>query len=265
MAATQRTRNQPDNANGKLAEVDPLTAAIAAELATAQDAAAIRGDAAELTPQLFMRLLPLLRRPIPEGFIKTTPAVKGKPYESTGVKSVQVFTDRMDAVLTPLWWWHEVTYQNGGKLAHVVVHVGPSRDVPPLVSRESMGGVNQASTDGNLYKSSYTNAAKRAFAALGIAWEVYVGATDLDPDVSEEAAQAQAEGGKAPAQEAKLDPERVEKLAAAVNAVEGLAEHLEMKLRGFGVKRIEDLTYEQGLSLYQWAHDAATGEGNQDG
>jgi hypothetical protein len=180
--------------------------AAASEAAIADEAATIRGDATVLSPALLNRLWPLLRRPIPAAYIKQTPAVKGKPYESTGVRSVQVQIDRMNAVLTPLWWWDVVHYEDGGKLALVTICIGnyqqhregvaePVNEV--LAARQSMGGVNQGSTLGNIYKGSYTNAAKRAFAALGPGHEVYLGAADLDPDVNAEVAEAQEGTGPA--------------------------------------------------------------------
>lgn len=176
------------------ARPDPLAEAIVHEEAIAAEAAEIRGEATDLDPALFLKLWPLLRRPIPAGFIVSTPAVKGKPYESTGIKSLQVQIDRMNNVLTPLGWSHEVRYMDEGSLAEVIVTVGDR-----LLSRSSYGGVNQASTTGNRYKGSETNAAKRAFAAVGPGHEVYLGAVDLDPDVSEDAAKAQEQTEQPPA------------------------------------------------------------------
>lgn len=165
---------------------DPIAEAIAYEEAIAAEATEIRDGATELTPELFLRLWPLLKRPIPGGFIQTVGAVKGKPYESTGIRSVQVQIDRMNNVLTPLWWSDDVTYEEGGKLAQVTVTVHGQSG--PLVTVYARGGVQQASTLGNLYKGSYTNAAKLAFARLGPGHEVYLGAADLDPDTNAEAA-----------------------------------------------------------------------------
>lgn len=171
------------------------------EAAIAEGAAEIRGDAVGLRPELFLQLWPLLLLPIPEAYIETIPAVTGKPYVSTGIKSVQVQIDRMNNVLTPLWWWQAVDYEAGGTVCHVEVFVGDRhgemvevqrfQERQPetigsgvLASGESWGGVDRGSTKGNVYKGSYTNAAKRAFAALGVGHEIYLGTTDLDPDVS---------------------------------------------------------------------------------
>jgi hypothetical protein len=172
-----------------------MAEAIAIEAAIAEQAAEIRGDASALTPDLFLKLWPLLTKPIPEAFIQSVPKVEGKPYESTGIKSVQVQIDRMNNVLTPLWWWDTVEYDNDGKLATVTVFVGDRNghdngDQGVLMHRSSRGGVERGSSTGNVYKGSYTNAAKLAFARIGVGHEVYLGATDLDPDVSEELANA---------------------------------------------------------------------------
>ena len=170
-----------------MTDADALTEALTHEQGIADEAAEIRGDAKELTPALFMELWPLLKRPIPAAFIQTVGKTQGKPYESTGIRSVQVQVDRMNNVLTPMWWWDHASYEEGGKLAFVTVMVGNRKpgETPDeiLAVRRSSGGVDRGSTIGNVHKGSYTNAAKLAFARLGIGHEVYVGATDLDPDV----------------------------------------------------------------------------------
>lgn len=233
-----------------------LADAVVAEVAIAGEAAKIRGKDTELTPGLFLRLWPLLRRPIPDGFLTTVGQVTGKPYASTGAKSIQVITDRMDNVLTPLWWWQDTEFTDGGKLCEVTVHVGGS---VPLFSRSSHGGVDRASTVGNLYKGSYTNAAKRAFALVGVGHEVYLGTTDLDPDVSEDAAKEQ----EGPAQTAarRLPAEKVGALQRAVAAA-GLTDHLPMKLRSFGVSEVGELTVEQAIGLYEWAKGEVATDGS---
>lgn len=188
-------------AKSKSKPADPLQAAMEYEQAIADEAAKIRADHyggkdaafGGMDAALFVKLWPLLRRPIPAGFITTTPKVKGKPYESTGIRSVQVCTDRMDAVLTPLAWTIEDEYENNGKLCRVTVTVLSAKG-EGLVRRSSYGGMDHASTGGNLMKGSFTNAAKRAFGLIGVGHEVYLGAADGDPDTDESAA---AEQGKA--------------------------------------------------------------------
>lgn len=193
MSKTETTPQSAAAAPNGDGPADPLAEAIAYEQAIAQEAATIRDGKTQLDAGLFLKLWPLLRRPIPQGFIKSVGRTTGKPYDSTGIKSLQVQIDRMDNVLTPLWWGWNTLYEQDGKLAKVVVWVG-ERDEQgraSLVSRSACGGVDRGSTVGNVYKGTETNAAKLAFARVGPGHEVYVGATDLDPDVSEDAAKAQ--------------------------------------------------------------------------
>lgn len=144
----------------------------------------------DMTRALFLKLEPLLRRPLHPGHIMHTTAGKGKPYASDGARSVQVLIDRMNNVLTPLWWADRVEYHEGGKLAEVTVTV-INVQAEVIARGSSWGGVTQGSTLGNVYKGSYTNAAKLAFARVGPGHEVYVGAIDLDPDVNEDVAKEQ--------------------------------------------------------------------------
>lgn len=216
MARGQSSASPPSKSPEPTAE--EFAAAAAYEEDIAAEATAIRSDAEELTPALFMKLYPLLRKPIPGAYIQKIGATTGKPYESTGIRSVQVQIDRMNNVLTPLWWWDAVDYEDGGKLAKVTVCVGnPSTryEGEPLVLRSSRGGVGQGSGAGNIYKGSYTNAAKLAFARLGPGHEVYLGAADLDPDVNEAIAQQAPSNGAAqgqPADNADVGPGIASKL-----------------------------------------------------
>lgn len=173
-----------------------IKAAFDYEAAIAEEAAAVRAEAeAEGEPRmdraLFMRLWPLLRRPIPEGFLVEVSRGEGKPYDSKGVKSVDVQIARMDNVLGPLWWSYCQEYHDDGKLCEVTVAIH-AHDGEEIVTRSSWGGMNRGSTQGNLYKGSFTNAAKLAFARIGPAHEVYVGGTDLEPDSDPETAKLQA-------------------------------------------------------------------------
>lgn len=166
-----------------LPDSPPMDLATGYEKALADAATTIRGKETRLTSDLFLELWSLLARPIHGAHIQTIPATKGKPYVSTGIRSVQVQIDRMNSVLTPFWWRDEVEYHENGKLARVTVGVG-NRGEEPLLTRTSWGGVGHGSNLGNLYKGSYTNAAKLAFARIGPGHEVYIGNADLDPDVS---------------------------------------------------------------------------------
>jgi hypothetical protein len=250
-------------------EQTPLAAAMVNEQAIADEATELRGDATVLDLRLFLKLYPLLRKPIPQGFIKTTGVVTGKPYPSTGVSSVQVQISRMDNVLTPAWWWDETEYQLDGVLARVLVGVG-TKDVP-LYVREAWGGVKQASTVGNLYKGSYTNAAKLAFARVGPGWEVYVGATDFDPDTDEDAAKEQARGASRSAGtgEKKIAKTRAEGLVkAAIRA--GVLDKLQLAAthvhgedvggcdtEAEAVKALLKLTVSQANKVREWTEKKA--------
>ncbi len=190
---------------------DALAEAMRSEASIGEQAAEIRGDEAVLSASLFLKLWPLLREPIPSAFIQTVGRTQGKPYVSTGIKSVQVQIDRMNNVLTPIWWWDEAEYDRDGKLCTVTVFVGNriveaggtaihpeeallmASGTQIITSRTSRGGVERGSSIGNIHKGSYTNAAKLAFARLGVGHEVYLGATDLDPDVSTELAEDKGE------------------------------------------------------------------------
>lgn len=256
------TQTQPKaQDNGKPA--DPLTEAIVHERAIEEEAAEIRGDATELTAELYLKLWPLLKRPIHKGLIVTTPAVKGKPYPSTGIKSMQVLIDRMNAVLTPLWWWYSVDYMGEGELAgtlaEVTVYVGTRghADKPGhvLTMATSRGGVNQASTIGNRYKGSETNAAKRAFAQIGPGHEVYLGATDHDPDTDPDAAKQQEKDAKGGVAETPIGAERGGKLEEIVKKAK-LSDHLTAKLRALGIKSLAEATEAQGMAVVEWVEEA---------
>lgn len=265
------TQTKPAGSNGVAAD-DPRVQAVAHEQAIAEEAATIRGDATELTPELFLKLWPLLKRPIPQGFIQTVGKTEGKPYPSTGVRSIQVQIDRMNNVLTPLWWWDEVTYEEEGKLANVTVYVGAPSQGLILVERSSRGGVQRGSGIGNLYKGSYTNAAKRAFAAIGPGHEVYLGATDLDPDVDEDAAQQAATPQTADrtvgagAAGKLVDrvwevPEAKDKLRLAATHAAGGKDVGDVSTKAKAKKAIAILTFPQFEQLERWV---AKKEGGDD-
>lgn len=250
-AQTQKRQGQ----NGNQPNGDKLAEAIAHEEAIRVEADAIwtddeRGGLDELDSSLFRRLRPLLRKPIPSGFIEHVPPTGGKPYESTGVRSVQVQFDRLDNVLGPENWGYSAAYSEGGKLCHVVAWVGDQES--PLFTRESYGGVQAGTGEGNIRKGAFTNAAKLAFARLGPGWEVYVGAADFDPDTDKAAAEQQAKPDDGATEEPKLTAEQAERLAGEVEKA-GLTDHLPSKLRGFGVDKLTDLTTQQAIKVYEWA------------
>lgn len=231
-----------------------LDDAMASERALGDRATCLRGETHELTPDLFLKLWPLLREKIPDGFIRSLGKMEGKPYASIGVSAVQVQVTRMDNVLTPLWWWDEVEYHKDGKLAHVRVHVGDAASRTPLYSREAWGGVNRGSTEGNLYKGSYTNAAKVAFARVGPGHEVYMGATDFDPDTDEEAAKEQGKSQRASSASAGprllTDDER-ERVGKAIEDL-GLGEKsVGLLLGSIGVEDVASMTTADAFELHR--------------
>lgn len=228
-----------------------LEAAILEEQRIADEATLLREDTVGITPALFLKLRPLLRKPFHEGFIKTIGIVTGKPYASTGIKSVQVQHDRMNNVLTEIGWDEIVEYHADGKLAHVIVRV-LDIDGNVLVSRESWGGVDRGSTQGNLRKGSYTNAAKIAFARLGPGHEVYIGATGFDPDVDEDAAKEQAKRTTPAGQRAEavvLSEEQQMKVSVAMDDA-GLTDNdKNLWLAAVGAESFSKLTVEMAYKL----------------
>lgn len=263
-------------------ENSALSDAFIHEQEIADEAEAIRGDTVELTPELFLKLWPLLKRPIPSAFIETIGVVKGKPYESTGIKSVQVSIDRMNNVLTPLWWWDVPEYEDDGKLATVTVYVGNRGigDEPDhvMASGTSRGGVAQGSSTGNIYKGSYTNAAKLAFARLGVGHEIYLGAADFDPDTNKDVADQQQEGAGAPAQAAGIGKDVAKKLVDRAWAIPAAKENLRLAAshaaggndvgdcdtKAKAVTALTKLGFDQAEKLSGWIEKKAT-EGEVDG
>lgn len=154
-----------------------------------------------LTNPMLLDLSPLLHEPIDPRYIKTEQPVKGKPYESTGITSVQVQMNRLNAILGEPHWTTLQHYEEGGTVCNVHLLVG--NDLGPcklddhgvldaghaevLARRSGKGGHQQGSTRGDLFKGSETNASKRVIARIGPGSEVYC--LDFDEDknpISEE-------------------------------------------------------------------------------
>lgn len=266
MAGKTQEKQTAAEANGS--GDDKMAEAIAYEAQIAEQAKEIRGDETLLTPTLFMELYPLLTRPIPEAFIKYVPKLeKGKPYESTGIRSVQVQIDRMNNILTPLWWRDSVEYEQDGKLAKVTIFVGNPGEDTPLIARSSCGGVDRGSSGGNVYKGSYTNAAKLAFARIGVGHEVYVGATDFDPDTDKDMA---AQAGKSESKSSGIGNELAKKMVdraweipAAKRTIQLAASHVADRdvgpcgTKAAATKALATLSYSQAERLDQWISDKA--------
>ena len=253
-------------------EKTALETAKAHERDIAERAAECRGETAKLDAKLFLDLHSLLCEPIPDGFIKYVPVLeKGKPYESTGIKSVQVQIDRMNNVLTPLWWWMERAYADGGKTCRVDVYVGnrprPSKGSGYGVTDQvfahvtGYGGVDRGSSQGNVLKGSFTNAAKITFAYLGIGHEVYLGAVDLEPDVNPEAAVSpeEADAGEPIGQAAAKElVDRAWKVPAAKANLRRAASYAagrdvgDLPTKKASIEELKSLTFPQSEKLDEW-------------
>jgi hypothetical protein len=242
-----------------------LAAAITSEAEIAARAADIRKGKEVLTPALLDELHPLLREPIPSAFIQTVGRLEGKPYASTGIRSVQVQIDRMNNVLGLSWWDFEEDFEADGKLAKVTVYIGNPGETP-LAKRSSRGGVDRGTGTGNRYKGSFTNAAKLAFARVGPGHEVYVGAADLDPDVNEAVAK-QTGGGAINESAAKALAERAFRIPAAQDALQMAASHVAESEIGDcstvekAAKALTSLTFEQAEKLDSWIKRKETESG----
>jgi hypothetical protein len=260
--ANQGQKNPPRKRQPTL---DALTQAAQHEAQVERDAAKLwdAGGAADLTPALFRKLRPLLRKPIPDGYISEVSAGDGKPYPSKGIKSLQVQIDRMDNVLGEgRWDWQTKYLNDAGTLAEVEVWVlcGSER----LFTRRARGGVDRGSTAGNTHKGTETNAAKLAFARAGVGHEVYIGITDLDPDVSEDASKEQAKGPAAnPTVLVTVSADDAAKLRDVFDRIPGDAKQkaraLKVKLGAMGVtgvgsvnQALAKLTPAQAAELDGW-------------
>lgn len=270
-ATTPRAKREPKkrgeshpSPNGSLAE------ALASEAQIRMRAAEIRGTNQPLSYDTLNRLYPLLIEEIPRPFLQHVGRVKGKPYESTGIKSVQVQIDRLNNVLGPTGWSFSEEFANEGKLCKVTARI-LGKDGVVLVERTSFGGVDYASTLGNLYKGSFTNAAKVAFARLGPGHEIYIGIEDLDPDVSEQAAKAQAEAkekrpskSKPEAAGDRVTDEQYEILRQTFKAKVVDQESWRMFLLSQGVERTADLAANGYTAALEWLDARPDKEGGGD-
>lgn len=235
---------------------DGIAEAIASEEQIAEEALKLReGHEGEFDGALLDKLTALLRKPIPGAFIQAVGKIEGKPYASTGVRSVQVQVDRMNNVLGLANWWFDEEFSNDGKVCKVTVYVGAMGQ--PLLWRSSHGGVDRGSGTGNRYKGSFTNAAKLAFARVGPGHEIYIDAADLDPDVNEEVAK-QVGGGALSQAAAQALAARAFRIEDAKANLKAAAEHLaevsigDCSTLAGAAKALTALTFEQAERLDSW-------------
>lgn len=158
----------------------------------------------KLTIPLLRDLEPIFGVRIPEEYLLHSDKTEGKPYESTGLRSVQVQLDIANAVLGGAHWRLLTHYPDGNDhVCHAWVIFGndlskaklsdDGEDVEPrgatiFVQRDGWGGVKRSNHSGDGRKGSKTNATKRAFSEAGIGSSVY--RLDFDEELVEGAAPA---------------------------------------------------------------------------
>lgn len=262
-----RTRTNGSRTTTEIVSSETLAQALVQEQRIADEAAEIRGDQVGMTPELFVKLRSLLRTPFHDGLITSLGVCDGKPYASTGLRSVQVQHDRMNNVLTEVGWNELIEYHEEGKLAQVIVRV-VDLDGNVIFARESWGGVNRGSTLGNLRKGSYTNAAKVAFARIGPGREVYIGATGFDPDVDESAAKEQVKSPRAetpgkPAEETPLSAEQCDRVRVSVLDAGVDEKTRKLWLVAVGAESWETLTIKQAWDLKEKLNEFEAARGGK--
>jgi len=180
-----------------------------------------------LTMPLLRALEDLLNTPIPEAYLHHSAKTEGKPYDSTGLKSLQVQVDIANAVLGG-GHWRLLTFYKTEHVCHAWVIVGNNviqaklsddgEEVLPegadiLLARDGWGGVKRSNHEGDGRKGAQTNASKRALAQAGPGSNVY--RLDFDEDLvdgmapaGEPAAAQGGEGGGRRAQARSSDAGR---------------------------------------------------------
>jgi hypothetical protein len=164
----------------------PVTQPVRDFRAEAEQVRAGKSYDGRLSMPLLRELEPLLEAPIPPEYIEHTASVKGKPYESTGIRSPQVQVDRLNAVLGVGHWTYLTYHTDAGELCKVWALVGNDLHLARLADGEldangaeilayrvGWGGHGRGSGRGDLFKGSETNAVKRVLARLGPGCEVY--------------------------------------------------------------------------------------------
>lgn len=229
------------------------------------------GEGAEwdgiLTKPQLRKLYPLLSEPVPQHYVEFTPKTEGKPYDSTGLRSVQVQIDRLNDVVGPSCWRSLIHYTQGGMVAraHVVLGndlerasldengelmvartsprgliKGPEADVVAHV--EGYGGHKRGSAPGDIYKGSETNALKRVIARLGPGREVYTLDADDDIQLSTQGEYQQPRPQRQPpARQAQAEPKKdpdveLAELLAKDDTLKGKRQTIHEGMKVLGVK-----------------------------
>lgn len=213
--------------HGTLVSAELLAEYDKADDTRAERAAAVWGDADELTGAVLRKLRPLLREQInPRHVVTTGPADGGKPMVTTGIKSVQVQIDRLDEVLGADHFRILARHIADGTRCRVHVVLGndllwctadpdtfdlrPYTELPDggvqtaaiLAHSDGWGGHKRGSAPADIWKGSFTNAAKLAIARIGPGDHVYRLEFEDDPHQPEQRQRRQ----QAPAQAAQPAP-----------------------------------------------------------
>lgn len=217
----------------------------AADRTRIERAGAIWGDNESLTSALFRKLQPLLREPINPRYVVTTgPAEKGKPFVTTGIQSVQVQIDRLTEVLGADHFRILARHEPDGRRCRVHVVIGNDLqwctlnelgDLQPFTlldgtvaqdgagiyagvqesrvmhAQDGWGGHERGTAPADIWKGSFTNAAKLAIARVGPGNHVYL--LDFEDDPHQPEASAKTRQG-AETKTTSAPGRRVEKPAA---------------------------------------------------
>lgn len=209
MAATPQ--QQPATAAEETPAPEPA-AEPESERADALDFADLRAQATKiqkqqryrgrLTMPMLRALEDLLNTPIPEEYLLHSEKTEGKPYDSTGLKSLQVQVDIANAVLGG-GHWRLLTHYKTEHVCHAWVIIGndviraklsdDGEEVLPegadiFLTRDGWGGVKRSNHEGDGRKGAQTNASKRALAQAGPGSNVY--RLDFDEELVDGAAPA---------------------------------------------------------------------------
>lgn len=222
--------------SAELARYDELDATRADRAQAILDAADYDGV---LTAQTLRKLRPLLREAINPRYIVTTgPAEKGKPMTTTGIVSVQVQIERLMEVLGGAHYRTLAHWMPDGVRCHVHVVIGNDlqwctldgedgkmqpytllqgtvaaaagilagvKEAEVIEHAHGWGGHARGSAPGDIWKGSYTNAAKLAIARVGPGGHVYLLDFEDDPHAPEARGVNKGGRGNQPAQQQRTE------------------------------------------------------------